>query len=48
MGGDVLDPLAVDVDLAAVAQRFQKLRAREWTLFAGDDRLPDAAASMSP
>src|SRR5580693_7916546 len=27
MLGDVLDPLAIDVDLAAVAQRFQELRA---------------------
>ena len=38
MGGDVLDPLAVDVDFAAVAQRFQKFHAGERPLLAGDDR----------
>ena len=38
MGGDVLDPLAVDIDLAAVAQRFQKLRAGERAVLAVEDR----------
>ena len=38
MLGDVLDPLAVNVDLAAVAQQFQKLRAGERALFVGKDR----------
>ena len=37
MRGDVLDALAVDVDFAAVTKRFQKLRAGEGPLFAGDD-----------
>ncbi len=32
MGGDVVDPLAADIDHAAVAQRFQMLlaRAQHW------------------
>jgi hypothetical protein len=37
VGRDVLDPLAVDVDLAPVAQRFEKLRARERAFLAFDD-----------
>src|SRR5579862_5339314 len=37
VSGDVLDPLAVDIDLAAVAQRFQKFRAGERAVLAGKD-----------
>ena len=36
--GDVLDPLAVDVDLTPVAQGFQELRPGERTFFAFEDR----------
>ena len=38
MRGDVLDPLAVDVDVAAVAQRFQEFRPGERAILTGDDR----------
>ena len=38
MRGDVLHPLAVDVDFAAVAQRLQKFRAGKGALLSGDDR----------
>ena len=36
MRGDVLDPLAIDVDLAAVAQAFEVFRARERPPFGAD------------
>ena len=36
MGGDILDPLAVDVDFPAVAQAFQVLRAGERPPFGAD------------
>src|SRR5215469_16592383 len=36
MTGDVLDPLAVDVDFAAVAQAFQIFGASEWPAFDAD------------
>ena len=36
MGGDVLDPLAVDIDFAAVAQAFEIFRAGERPPFLGD------------
>ena len=39
MGGDVLDALAVDEDVAAVAQRFQEFRSGERAILTGDDRL---------
>jgi hypothetical protein len=37
VGGDILDALAIDVDLATVAQALQEFRARERTKFTGDD-----------
>ena len=37
MRGDVFDALAVDVDFAAVAQRFQKFSSGKGALFARDD-----------
>ena len=39
MRGDVLDPLAIDVDVAAVAQRLQEFRPGERAILTGDDRL---------
>ena len=39
MRGDIADALAIDVNLAAVAQRFQEFRSGEGPLLAGDDRL---------
>ena len=38
MGGDVLHPLAVDVNFAAVAQRLQEFRSGERAVLSGDDR----------
>src|SRR5262249_55013578 len=37
MGGDVLDPLAVDVDLAPLTQAFEILRPCEWPIAVGPD-----------
>ena len=37
MLGDVLDPLAVDVDLPAVAERVQIFGTGEWPLLVGAD-----------
>src|SRR5262249_16100918 len=46
MRRDVLDALAINVDVAAIAQRFQKTRAGEGPLLAADDGLRPGFAML--
>ena len=48
MRGDVLDPLAVDLDLAAVAQAFEIFRAGERPALRGDHVFVFASLILPP